>query len=67
MQFTSPEQALENLVNRHPELLNQGVRVVTRGLPAQEAIGKPARQDYPLLTGKEVLVQAEIGPDKGQA
>ncbi|MGI5920977.1 MAG: Rossmann-like domain-containing protein [Syntrophomonadaceae bacterium] len=33
----------------------------------KEAIGKPERQDFPLLTGKEVLVQAEIDGCVGQA
>lgn len=48
-------------------MLQRKINVTARGLSAQEAIGEPERQDFPLLTGKEVLVQAEIDGCMGQA
>jgi len=43
------------------------VKVWSRTLSQQEAIGNPRRRDYPLLQGKEVLLQAEIAGYVGQA
>ena len=34
--------------------------VSARDLSPEEAIGKPDRDDYPLLTGKEVMMEARI-------
>lgn len=67
MKYLSAYEALQNLLKDNPELLNQQVQVSARGLKTEEAIGKPERQDFPLLTGREVLLQAEIGSYKGQA
>ena len=38
-----------------------------RGLKPEEAIGKPSRVDYPLLKGREVMLQAEVRGAYGQA
>lgn len=38
-----------------------------RGLKPEEAIGKPCRVDYPLLKGREVMLQAEVRGAYGQA
>ena len=43
------------------------VRIKARGLSAIEAIGEPKRQDYPILTGKEVMIEAECAGSFGQA
>lgn len=43
------------------------VSITSRGLSPEEAIGHPERSDFPLLRGKEVLVQAEINGHIGQA
>ena len=42
------------------------VAVTCRPLSAQEAIGDTVRKDYPLLNGKDVMVQAEIEGGIGQ-
>lgn len=55
------KQALEN------NLLEAIVVVKGRVLTAQEAIGNPKQQDFPLLKGKEKLLQAEFEGCKGQA
>ena len=43
------------------------VRIKARGLSSVEAIGEPKRQDYPILTGKEVMIEAECAGSFGQA
>jgi hypothetical protein len=43
------------------------IRVKIGTLSAEQAIGNPARQDYPLLEGKEVMIEAEFQGSFGQA
>ena len=38
-----------------------------RSLTPQEAIGNPERDDFPLLRGKEVMIQADFRGSRGQA
>jgi len=50
------------------ELLQEEIRVVgARPLSPREAIGQPDRNDFPILKGKEVVIQAEFAGAKGQA
>ena len=47
---------------------NEKVHIVSaRDLTPTEAIGKPDRDDYPLLTGREVMMEARFRNDVGQA
>lgn len=48
-------------------LLEETVLIEGRILTNEEAIGTPHRQDYPLLKGKEKLLQAEFKGALGQA
>lgn len=48
-------------------LLHQPVRVRTRVLSAEEAIGNPEADDFPLQKGKERLMQAQFFNSVGQA
>lgn len=41
--------------------------IKVRGLRPEEAIGRPSRSDYPLLKGREVMLQAEVRGACGQA
>ncbi len=43
------------------------VYISCRTLSPEEALGNPSREDFPLQKGRENLMQAEIGPYKGQA
>jgi len=43
------------------------INIKARGLSIIEAIGEPVRQDYPILTGKEVMIEAECAGSVGQA
>ncbi len=48
-------------------LEKEEVVIETRILKAQEAIGSPGRKDFPLLKGKEVLMEATFLGARGQA
>lgn len=41
--------------------------IKVRGLKPEEAIGRPDRVGYPLLKGREVMIQAEVRGAYGQA
>jgi uncharacterized protein (DUF4213/DUF364 family) len=43
------------------------VKITTKGLTPEEAIGNPKRRDFPILTGQEVMLQAEYKGSFGQA
>lgn len=43
------------------------IRIKARGLTAKEALGEPLRKDYPIQTGKEVMIEAECAGCIGQA
>ncbi len=49
------------------KLGKEAVEVRVKTLTPREAIGSPTRQDYPILTGKEVIVEARFGDCYGQA
>jgi hypothetical protein len=48
-------------------LLDNEIIIKTHILKPTEAIGNPDRRDFPLLKGKEVMVQASFIEMKGQA
>lgn len=48
-------------------LLDQEIVITGRALSVEEAIGNPQRQDFPIVKGKEKLMQAEFKGFKGQA
>jgi len=50
------------------EVWSSRINVVNiRPLTPQEAIGNPERDDFPLLRGKEVMIQADFRGSRGQA
>jgi len=49
------------------KLLEEEVLITGRTLSVEEAIGNPERRDYPIVKGKEKLMQAEFKGEKGQA
>lgn len=51
----------------HNKLLEKDIVITARGLSSREAIGNPGRKDFPLLQGKEVMIQAEFNGSYGQA
>lgn len=48
-------------------LLDEEILITGRTLSVQEAIGNPERKDYPIVKGKEKLMQAVFKGEKGQA
>lgn len=48
-------------------LLAENVQVKGHVLSTEEAIGTPEREDYPLLQGKEYMVEASLNGYRGQA
>jgi len=56
-----------NLI-KEKDLMSSKVQVVSaRTLTPQEVIGKPERDDFPLLKGKEIMLQADFKGSLGQA
>ena len=60
------KQELERLVRLH-HLNESPILLKSRGLSPEEAIGNTRRRDYPILAGKEIMLQAEFGISLGQA
>jgi uncharacterized protein (DUF4213/DUF364 family) len=54
-------------VLKESNLLDKRITVETRILKPTDAIGQPDREDFPLLKGKEVLMQATFMGSQGQA
>ncbi len=63
------EKAKERFVTMVDDrkLRGEAVRVAIGTLTPEQAIGKPARQDYALLGGKEVMIEAQFKDSFGQA
>ena len=59
-------ERLFQIVERN-RLLDKEITIKTHILKPTEAIGDPERKDFPLLKGKEVLMQATFMESKGQA
>lgn len=49
------------------EALEENIRIHSKSLAPEEAIGITERKDYPILTGKDVMIEAEYKGVKGQA
>ncbi len=60
------KQELERLVRLH-HLNESPILLKSRGLSPEEAIGNTRRRDYPILAGKEIMLQAEFDTSLGQA
>lgn len=64
---------LEEAKNKFQDIIAESdlemeeIRINAAGLSPEEAIGEPDRQDYPLLTGKEVMIEARFQGARGQA
>ncbi|MBC8392400.1 MAG: hypothetical protein H8E17_07540 [Deltaproteobacteria bacterium] len=59
-------KALKTEIQRH-SLSGQNVSITCKALSAIEAIGKPDHNDYPIIKGKEIMVEAVFEGAKGQA
>lgn len=67
------EELFTTLKSRFIEVLKtngiekEPVQVTCRSLSPEEAIGTPGRQDFPILSGRDVMIQAEFRGCRGQA
>ena len=64
--YQTLQTALQNVVRQH-QLTGQPVKIRCKALSAEEAIGKPKHDDYPIITGKEIMIEADFQGAKGQA
>jgi len=55
-----------NIVQEN-NLLNEEVKITGRPLTPEEAIGNTEKKDFPILKGKELLLEADFRGVKGQA
>ena len=53
------KEALRDAIARH-HLDERSISLKSRGLTPEEAIGRTARTDYPILNGREVMLQARF-------
>ncbi len=66
MVYEQLKKYFQDLIKRN-ELEGEEIRVMTRPLTAEEAIGTPEDDDYPLLKGRERLMEAEFRGARGHA
>jgi hypothetical protein len=59
-------QRLRQILGREG-LLQERVTVMARPLTPEEAIGTPGRRDFPIITGKERMVEATVRGSRGHA
>ncbi len=60
------KEKLQEIVTEH-RLGDEVVQVTIGTLSVEQAIGTPSRQDFPLLEGREVMIEAEFHGSHGQA
>lgn len=60
------KEALRDQISIH-NLAGKQIHVNCRALSAREAIGSPEHDDYPIIKGKEAMVEADFCGAKGQA
>lgn len=60
------QKRFQNLLNQY-QLDTTEIILTSKGLSPEEAIGITDRKDYPILTGKEIMLQAEYKGSFGQA
>ena len=63
------KQAKQKLIELLPQqqIDESPIQILARDLTPEEAIGQPGRTDYPIMNGKEVMIEANCGGAKGQA
>ncbi len=64
--YKTLQDALSKVASEH-DLLNEPVAIQCSVLSAEAAIGNPEHRDYPIITGKEKMIEANIAGSRGQA
>jgi uncharacterized protein (DUF4213/DUF364 family) len=60
------KKALEEKIISH-DLADQSIDITCKALSARQAIGTPDHNDYPIIKGKEVMVEADFLNARGQS
>jgi hypothetical protein len=60
------KEKFRKIIDEH-QLGNEPVEVTIGTLTAKQAIGDPVRKDFPLLEGREVMIEAQFKGSYGQA
>jgi hypothetical protein len=64
--YDNLKKSLEEKIVFHG-IAGQPVNITCKVLSAKQAIGKPEHDDYPIIKGKEVMVEADFLGEKGQS
>jgi hypothetical protein len=64
--YTELRDRFERIINAR-KLSAEHIKISSKALSAEEAIGITKRRDFPIITGKEILLQAEYLGSFGQA
>ncbi|MCK5695612.1 MAG: hypothetical protein KAH62_03240 [Desulfobacula sp.] len=64
--YDTLKNALEKEIISH-DLADKPIGITCKALSAREAIGTPDHDDYPIIKGKEVMVEADFLNAKGQS
>lgn len=64
--YTSLKERFEQVLEEY-QIQNGSVDIQCRALSAQEAIGNTVRKDFPIITGKDIMIEARFQNARGQA
>ncbi|MEG1448804.1 MAG: hypothetical protein RSC41_05675, partial [Oscillospiraceae bacterium] len=64
--YDNLKQKLEEIIQTE-NLDTKNIKITSKSLTAEEAIGKTKRKDFPILNGKEIMLVAQFGDSIGQA
>lgn len=64
--YATLKERFEQTLSNHG-VGNEAVTVTCRALTPEEAIGHTVRRDFPIITGKDVMIQARFRSSLGQA
>lgn len=64
--FLELKKYFENLLKEN-DLFHESVEISAKPLSKEEAIGNTKRKDFPIIVGREVMVEAKFLDGKGQA
>ena len=64
--YSRLKDELASLADTH-DLRGKKIQVVAKTMTAEEAIGNPEKKDFPLLKGKEVMIEADFFGGRGEA
>ncbi len=64
--YRTLKESFQSLIAEH-HLEQESVKITCRALSAEDAIGETKRKDFPIITGKDIMIQAEYQNGRGQA